>query len=128
MAGKRQFKNNFKGASTNHIDVEKQYQEIVDRLENKYYNLFCSSHEIKGDISDELRRYMYRRFWIDGTICLFSIKHTDLLGGCQYAVSGYDMYNEPATVDPVYINPTTRVIIPLVPRGTQVVNKDVVLG
>lgn len=129
MPGKRQFKRNFRGASTNHIDVEKMYNEIVERLENKYYNLYCSSHEITGDgLTDELKRYIYRRFWSDGTICLFNVKHTDLLGGCQYAVSGYDMYNEPATVDPVYINPTTHVVIPLVPQGTQVVNQDVVIG
>lgn len=129
MANKRQFKRAFRGASTDSYDTQAQYNEIVSRMENKYYNLFCSSHEISGDaVSDELKRYMYRRFWQDGTICLFNIPHTDLVGGCQYAVSAYDMYNEPASVDPVYINPTTAAVIPLVPRGTQVVNKDVVLG
>lgn len=128
MANRRKFQRQFKGASTQHQDIENQYYKIVQRLEQKYYNLFCSSHLIEGDVSDELKRYMYKRFWTDGTICLFNIKYTDLMGGCQYAVAEYDMYSEPATVNPIFINPTTKQQIPLVPTTTQVVNKDVVLG
>lgn len=128
MANRRKFQKTFRGASTNQADISLQYKEVVKRLEQKYYNLFCSSHLIEGDISDELKRYMYRRFWADGTVCLFNIKHTNLVGGCQYAVAAYDMYSEPAAVDPVYINPDTKQAIPLVPQTTQVVNKDVVIG
>ena len=127
MANKKQFKRAFKGASTEAQDTDKLYLDIVHRLTDKYFNLFCSSHEIIGDcVSDELRRYMYRRFWNDGTICLFNIPHTELVGGCQYATNLYDMYNEPATVDCISIVNGQR--IPLVPKGTQVVNKDVVIG
>lgn len=128
MANKRKFLRQFRGASTQHEDIENQFNTIVARLEQKYYNLFCSSHLIEGNITDELKRYIYKRFWTDGTVCLFNIKHTDLLGGCQYAVADYDMYSEPAAVNPIYINPTSKMVIPLVPRSKQVVNKDVVLG
>lgn len=128
MANKKQFRRTFRGASTQHADIEYQQANLLTRLEDKYYNLFCSSHTIEGDITDELRRYMYKRFWHDGTICLFNIPHTDLVGGCQYAIASYDMYVEPAEVDPVYINPTTNTYIPLVPHSTQAVNKDVVVG
>lgn len=127
MANKRQFLRQFKGASTQHVDIENMYRSIVKRLEDKYFNLYCSAHTITGDITDELRRYIYKRFWLDGSICLFNIKHTELLGGCQYAVYEYDMYSEPAIVDCIYTN-TNGTIKPLVPQGSQIVNKDVVIG
>jgi hypothetical protein len=126
---KKQFYSAFKGASVLPNENTEQYLQLVRNIEQQYFNLFCAAHLIKGDgITDELKRYMYKRFWLDGTICLFNINHTDLLGACQYAASAYDMYSEPAEVQPVYINPTTQQEIPLVPHKTLVVNKDCVIG
>lgn len=128
MPNAKQFYGKFKGASIDKQDTSFQQLEIERRLEDKYFNLFCSSHKIEGNcVTDELRAYIYRRFWLDGTICFFNIKNTELLGACKYAVDQYDMYNEIATILPTYINGSNQ-IIPLVPHGKQVVNKDVVIG
>lgn len=125
---KRQFERRFAGASAFGNDNMIQYDNLVHRIEDKYFNLYCSSHEIIGDcVTDELRRYIYLRFWFDGTICFFNIPNTELLGACKYAVSKYDMYMQPASILPTYINADNKEI-PLVPRKEQVVNKDVVLG
>ncbi len=127
MANKKQFLKNFKGASVDSNDTSSLNRDLVLRIENKYFNLFCSSHQIDGDVTDELRRYIYRRFWIDGTICFFAIDKTNLLGACKYAPSQYDMYNEVATVLPTYIN-GNNTTIPLVPHHRLTVNKDCVIG
>lgn len=125
---KRQFERRFAGASTFGNDNMIQYDNLVHRIEDKYFNLYCSSHEIIGDcVTDELKRYIYLRFWFDGTICFFNIPNTELLGVCKYAVSKYDMYMQPASILPTFINADNKEI-PLVPRKEQVVNKDVVLG
>ncbi len=128
--GIRQFKKKFKGASITSEDIMLQENEIIGRLVNKYYNLFCSSHIIEGEgvkDNDSLKRYIYRRFWKDGTICFFKIGNTGKLGACQYAPYEYNMYNDAEKVDCVYLTPSKQVI-PLVPQGHMTVNKDVVLG
>lgn len=127
MSGKRQFEKNFRGASVEGRDIQLQYDQLVHRMMDRYFNLFCSGHTIEGDcVTDELRRYIYLRFWYDGTICFFNIDEK-LLGACKYAVSKYDMYNQPASILPTYINFDNQEI-PLVPHGEQVVNRDVVVG
>lgn len=102
---------------------------ISQRIVDKFYNLYCSSREIKSDsLTVEAKRYLYWRYWCDGRVCYFNIPNTNLLGLCQYAETAHDMYHETAKVQPIYVDPTSKTTIPLVPQHELVVNKDCVIS
>ena len=101
---------------------ELSYAEVVHTLTNKYYNIYRSNFRTKG-LNYREEQYVMNRFWNDGTVASFNIKHTDNLGYTQWTMNTWDMYGEPETV--TLIN---KYGSPLVPSGIQTVDKDVVIG
>lgn len=102
--------------------VDETYNEIVHMLNNKYYNIYRSNFKTKG-LSYREEQYVMNKFWNNGTIAAFKIKHTDKLGFCNWARVTWDMYGEPETVS--LINEYGS---PLIPTAVQTVDKDVVIG
>lgn len=98
------------------------YTTIVHMLNNKYYNIYRSNFKTKG-LTYREEQYVMNRYWDEGTVAAFNIKHTDTLGYAQWAMNTWDMYGEPETV-----NLINKYGSPLVPRGIQTVDKDVVIG
>lgn len=98
------------------------YTTIVHMLNNKYYNIYRSNFKTKG-LNYREEEYVMNRFWDEGTVAAFNIKHTDELGYAQWTMASWDMYGQPETV--TLIN---KYGSPLVPSGIQTVDKDCVIG
>lgn len=98
------------------------YRSIVHMLNNKYYNIYRSNFRTKG-LTYREEHYVMNKFWNDGTIAAFRIKHTDKIGYCPWQRVSWDMYGEPETVQ-LY----NEFGSPLVPTAIQTVDKDVVIG
>lgn len=64
-----------------------------------------------------------RKFWTDGTVAAFPIRHTKELGFTTYAVQRFNMYDFPDVV--MLINKWN---VPFMPKGPQTVGKGAVLG
>lgn len=101
---------------------ELDYETVVHMLTNKYYNIYRSNFKTTG-LNYREEQYVMNRFWENGTVAAFKLKHTDELGYAQWAMNTWDMYGEPETV-----NLINKYGSPLVPNGIQTVDKDVVIG
>lgn len=75
------------------------------------------------EIKDQQENYIMRKFWSNGTVAAFNIKHTQMLGFTLYNAQTYNMYDYAETV--VLTNERSSALIPMEP---QVVNKDAVIG
>lgn len=64
--------------------VDETYNETVHMLNNKYYNLFRSNFKSKG-LSYREEYYVMNKFWNNGKISAFKIKHTDKVGYANYS-------------------------------------------
>lgn len=102
--------------------VSANYSQNVHILNNKYYNIFRSNFKTMG-LNYRQEQYLFNKFWNDGTIAAFKIKHTDDIGFANWARQSWDMYGEPETV--VLRNEYNS---KLVPSGVQIVDKNVVVG
>lgn len=102
--------------------VNETYSEIVHMLNNKYYNIFRSNFKSTG-LTYREEQFVMNKFWNNGSIAAFRIKHTDKLGFCNWSRVSWDMYGEPETVQ--LINEYGS---PLIPSSIQTVDKDVVIG
>ena len=91
MPNKKQFFRSFGldgGEDGINVDNLFNREAIVNYYMNKYFNLFMSSYDIKGDaLTTTSRYYLMKQFWFKGTVATWRIKHTDLLGFAPYAVS-----------------------------------------
>ena len=89
---------------------------------NKYYNMFM--HEFKWTgLEYEQQDYLMRKFWANGKIAAFKVKHTDEIGFADFVQQKINMYDFPEEV--LLVNKWN---VPVIPNNVQVVNKDVVLG
>lgn len=98
------------------------YSRLVAMLRNKYYNIFRSNFKIEG-LNYREQNYLMNKFYKNGTVAAFNIKHTDKVGFASWVRDTWDMYGEPETVN--LINEWGS---PLVPLTVQKVDKDVVIG
>lgn len=89
---------------------------------NKYYNLFMNSYKWEG-IDYQQIDYIMRKLWSEGTIAAFKIKGVNEIGFTTWAPFGWNMYDHPIEV--TLINPRG---VPFIPKTTQKVDEDVVLG
>lgn len=103
-------------------DVNDVYNQTVNMLRNKYYNLYRSNFRW-NNINYRQEDFIMRKFWAEGTVAAFKIKGIDEIGFCSWARNTIDMYGETETVTLV-----NQYGSPLVPSSIQVVDKDVVLG
>lgn len=103
-------------------DVNKVYNQTINMLRNKYYNLYRSNFKWNG-INYRQEDFIMRKFWKDGTVAAFNIPAVDELGFSSYGMSSVDMYGEIETV-----NLVNQYGSPLIPYTVQVVDKDVVIG
>lgn len=90
-------------------------------LDNKYYNLWLAKYET--DLDEEVFNYMFKKYYSEGTIAGFKPKHLDELAVAPYLTQRYNMYDYPEVV--TLCNERNS---PIVPKGSKVVNKDVVIG
>ena len=102
--------------------VNDVYNQTVNMLRNKYYNLYRSNFKW-NNINYRQEDFIMRKFWADGTVAAFKIKNIDELGFCSWARNTIDMYGETETV-----NLVNQYGSPLIPQTVQVVDKDVVIG
>lgn len=103
-------------------DVNQVYNQTVNMLRNKYYNLYRSNFKW-NNINYRQEDFIMRKFWADGTVAAFKIPSIDEIGFCSWARCTIDMYGETETV-----NLVNQYSSPLVPSAIQVVDKDVVIG
>ena len=103
-------------------DVNQVYNQTVNMLRNKYYNLYRSNFKW-NNINYRQEDYIMRKFWADGTVAAFKIKNLDEIGFASWARNTIDMYGETETV---YL--VNQYSSPLIPSTVQIVDKDVVLG
>lgn len=103
-------------------NIEILRQKTRNMLINKYFNIFLGSYQWKG-ISSIQADYIMRKFWSDGTVAAFPIRHTNEIGFTTYATQRYNMYDFPEEV--MLINKWN---VPFMPQTPQQVNKDVVVG
>lgn len=96
--------------------------KLKTQYRNKYYNLFMSSFKWNG-IDRQTADYIMRKFWSEGTCAAFNIKHTNEPGFTLYTTQQFSMYDAPEIVELV-----NKYNVPFMPKGPQVVNKDVVIG
>lgn len=64
-----------------------------------------------------------KKMWSEGTIALFKIKNTDMIGLTPYTTQTYNMYDFPEEIELI-----NKKNLPFIPNGKLVVNKDVVIG
>ena len=103
-------------------NVNDVYNQTVNMLRNKYYNLYRSNFKW-NNINYRQEDFIMRKFWADGTVAAFKIKNIDEIGFCSWARNTIDMYGETETV-----NLVNQYGSPLIPQNVQVVDKDVVIG
>ena len=103
-------------------DVNQVYNQTVNMLRNKYYNLYRSNFKW-NNLNYRQEDFIMRKFWADGTVAAFKIKNLDEIGFAGWARNTIDMYGETETV-----NLVNQYSSPLIPGTVQVVDKDVVLG
>ncbi len=103
-------------------DVNQVYNQTVNMLRNKYYNLYRSNFKW-NNINYRQEDFIMRKFWAEGTVAAFKIKGLDEIGFCGWARATIDMYGETETV-----NLVNQYSSPLIPSAVQVVDKDVVIG
>lgn len=103
-------------------DVNQVYNQTVNMLRNKYYNLYRSNFKW-NNINYRQEDFIMRKFWADGTVAAFKIKNLDEIGFASWARNTIDMYGETETV--FLVNQYSS---PLIPSTVQIVDKDIVLG
>ena len=94
---------------------------------NKYYNLWMSKFKWRGldeDLKEQEENYIMRKLWSEGALALRNIKNTDMIALCPFAIADYNYLDFPDTVTLVNERNVSEQIIP---KGKQVVNKDVCL-
>lgn len=89
---------------------------------NKFFNYFIDKFEIEG-LEKIQSDYIMRKFWSDGTVAAFPIKHTNEVGFTTYATQKYNMYDWPEIVQLI-----NKWNVPFMPLTPQTVDKDVILG
>lgn len=104
------------------LDVYSLRAKTKSMYTNKYYNLFMSSRKWTG-LTSQQENYVMKKFWTEGTVAAFKIKLLDELGFASYMTNTYNMYDFPEQVELL----NTR-NVPVIPSGTQINNKDVVIG
>lgn len=103
-------------------DIKALRRETINTLLNKYYNIYMDNFEIEG-LEAEPIDYVLRNFWALGTLAAFKIKIADEVGFTTYAATRWNMYDFPEEC-----NLINKRNVPFIPKGSQVVNKDVVIG
>lgn len=103
-------------------DVNQVYNQTVNILRNKYYNLYRSNFKW-NNINYRQEDFIMRKFWADGTVAAFKIKNLEEIGFASWARNTIDMYGETETV--FLVNQYSS---PLIPSTVQIVDKDIVLG
>lgn len=80
----------------------------------KYFNMFMSMFEVNCDALDNRGKYyLMKRLYTDGTVAVWNIKNTDMLGVAQYAASDFDMYDFPIAGTLVNKRGVSEKIIPV---------------
>lgn len=103
-------------------DVNQVYNQTVNILRNKYYNLYRSNFKW-NNINYRQEDFIMRKFWAEGSVAAFKIKNLDEIGFASWARNTIDMYGETETV--FLVNQYSS---PLIPSTVQIVDKDIVLG
>ena len=96
---------------------------------NKYYNLYMNNFKI-SQVDYQMRDYILRKFWADGTLAEFKLKETegstDYPKGmpvfCPYAPSRFNLYDFPIYVTLINIRG-----VKFIPATPQKVDEDVIL-
>lgn len=115
-------KNNSKEFFNRDRATDDYYRRTVDCLYNKYYNIYRSNFKTTGlDYRQEY--YLMNKFWQDGTIAAFSLKHNAGIAFAPWQMVSWDLYNQPETI--TLINTYSS---PLVPTDIKTVDKEVVIG
>lgn len=102
-------------------DIKQLRTEIKATLDNKFFNLWMSKYET--DLDNDTYHYLFKKFYTDGTVGAFNIKHTEEIGFAPYVTQSYGMYDQPETLLLTNVRNS-----PLVPRKKMIVNKDCVVG
>ena len=100
----------------------KTRQMIKQQYINKFYSLFMSNYEWEG-IDYQAEDFLMRRFWADGRVSVFKMKHTGLPIFTPYAEYDWNLYDYP-----VHITLIDKRGVGFIPQTPQVVDKDVVIG
>lgn len=98
---------------------------------NKYFSLYMNNYVFEGDIDYQQIDFILRKFWETGMIAGFKLKGSE--GATQhpqglavftpFAPNGWNIYNWPISVSLI----NTRGVR-FIPTGTQIVDKDCVIG
>ena len=98
------------------------YQDTVQHLRNKYYNLFRAQFKWNG-LNYRQEDYIMRKFYGAGTVVAFKINNVNELGFAPWIMQSWDMYDLPETL--LLINEHGS---PLIPKKVMTVDKDVCIG
>lgn len=95
---------------------------------NNFYNIWQNKYTWEGldkEFAREQQNFIMRKFWSDGTVSCRHMSDIDMLVFTPYAVSKYNLYDFPVSVNLINLRGAP---LSMVPSGEQIVNKDVVLG
>lgn len=109
--------------------LDKMRNELEFMYLNKYYNLYMNNFII-SQVDYQMRDYILRKFWADGTLAEFKLSgsegSTDYPKGmpvfCPYAPSRYNLYDFPIDVSLINIRG-----VKFIPATPQKVDEDVIL-
>lgn len=105
-------------------------KELSTLYYEKYFSLWMNSLEWEG-VTDEQKRFIMKEFWNRGNVACFKLEGSEgselYPNGAPvfapYAPFQWNIYYTPITVNLINLK-----AVPFIPKGTQEVNKDVVLG
>lgn len=111
-------------------DILTSFNQTKHFINNKYYNIFLNSYDIKG-VDYQQKDFILTQFWAEGRISTFKLKGTEgakmhpqgLLVFTDFAPVMYNLYNWP--IDCTLINTRGVDFIPATPQR---VDKDIVIG
>ena len=111
-------------------DILTSFNQTKHFINNKYYNIFLNSYDIKG-VDYQQKDFILTQFWAEGRISTFKLKGTEgakehpqgLLVFTDFAPVMYNLYRWP--IDCTLINTRGVDFIPATPQR---VDKDIVIG
>ena len=109
-------------------DVSSLRVRLKQNYINNFYNIWQNKYTWEGldeEAAREQQNFIMRKFWSDGTVSCRHMSDINLLVFTPYAVSKYNLYDFPVSVNLINLRGAP---LSMVPAGEQIVNKDVVLG
>lgn len=94
-------------------DMNVKRSQYEDFYNQKYFNLFMAKWSIKGDaLTTRSKYYLMKQMYTRGSVALWNIKNTDMLGVAPYAASTFDMYDFPISGSLINERNVSTAIIP----------------